>query len=46
MKSIKLNIRILIASLVAMLMGCEDTFLKETNYNKITPGDYIPQQVV
>ena len=33
-------IPVLIASLVAMLLGCEDTFLKEINYNKITPGDY------
>jgi starch-binding outer membrane protein, SusD/RagB family len=23
-----------------MLTGCEDTFLKETNYNKIVPGNY------
>jgi hypothetical protein len=25
---------------MAVLVGCEDTFLKETNYNKIIPGDY------
>ena len=34
------HIPFLIALLVAMFVGCEDTFLKEINYNKITPGDY------
>jgi starch-binding outer membrane protein, SusD/RagB family len=40
MKSFKLNIHILIALLIVVLMGCEDTFLKENNYNKIIPGEY------
>lgn len=40
MKNSRFNILILIALLMAVLTGCEDTFLKETNYNKIIPGNY------
>lgn len=40
MKSSRFYILILIALHIAVLVGCEDAFLKETNYNKIIPGDY------
>jgi len=40
MKSIIPIIPVLLALLMAVLVGCEDTFLNETNYNKITSDDY------
>ena len=40
MKNSKTNHIFLLVLLLAVLVGCEDSFLKETTYNKITQGDY------
>jgi len=40
MKNSRFYIPVIIALLFAVLVGCEDSFLKETTYNKITPGNY------
>lgn len=40
MQSSKTNYIFLLVLLLAVLVGCEDSFLKETTYNKIIQGDY------
>lgn len=41
MKTLKYNILTSLLPLITLLLaGCEDSFLKESPYNKITPGDY------